>query len=97
MLTAAVVHDAFDPIGERAFPGLVVLLAAGLNGTFLTGDIFNFYVFFELALVASYVLAVNSRTPRVLGAGLVFTAVNLLGTFLFLLSIASLYRRHRDP
>ena len=63
-----------------------------MNGTFLTGDIFNFYVFFELALVASYVLALYGRSPRVLGAGLVFTAVNLLGTFVFLLSIASLYR-----
>jgi multicomponent Na+:H+ antiporter subunit D len=92
MLTAAVIHGAFDPIGERAFPGLVVLLAAGLNGTFLTGDIFNFYVFFELALAASYVLAVGGRTPRVLGAGLVFIAVNVLGTFVFLISVASIYR-----
>ena len=92
MLTAAVVHEAFDPLDEREFPALVVLLAAGLNGTFLTGDIFNFYVFFELALAASYVLAIHGRSPRVLGAGLVFTAVNLLGTFVFLLSVASVYR-----
>jgi len=92
MLTAAVTHEAFDHIAEREFPGLVLLLAAGLIGTFLTGDIFNFYVFFELALAASYVLAIYGRTPRVLGAGLVFTAVNLLGTFVFLLSVASIYR-----
>jgi len=92
MLSAAVVHEAFDGPGEREFPGLVVLLAAGLNGVFLTGDIFNFYVFFELALAASYVIAIYGRTPRVLGAGLVFTAVNLLGTFVFLMSVASVYR-----
>ena len=92
MLTAAVVHEAVGGIAEREFPGLVVLLAAGLTGTFMTGDIFNFYVFFELALAASYVLAIYGRTPRVLGAGLVFTAVNLLGTFVFLLSVASIYR-----
>ena len=92
MLTAAVAHEALAGPGEREFPGLVVLLAAGLNGTFLTGDVFNFYVFFELALVASYVLAIYGRTPRVLGAGLVFIAVNLLGTFVFLLSVASVYR-----
>ena len=92
MLTAAVVHEAFGPASEREFPYLVVLLAAGLNGTFLTGDIFNFYVFFELALAASYVLALSGRTPRVLGAGLVFTAVNLLGTFVFLISVAGIYR-----
>jgi multicomponent Na+:H+ antiporter subunit D len=92
MLTAAVLHQAFDDASGREFPGLVLLLAAGLDGTFLTGDIFNFYVFFELALAASYVLVVSGRSPRVLGAGLVFTAVNLLGTFVFLLSVASVYR-----
>jgi multicomponent Na+:H+ antiporter subunit D len=92
MLAAAVVHEALADAGERASSGLVVLLAAGLSGTFLTGDIFNFYVFFELALVTSYVLSIHGRTPRVLGAGLVFTAVNLLGTFVFLLSVASVYR-----
>jgi multicomponent Na+:H+ antiporter subunit D len=92
MLTAAVVHQAFDRAGEREFPGLVVLLAAGLNGAFLTGDIFNFYVFFELALIASYVLALQGGSPRVLAAGLVFTAVNLLGTFVFLISVAGVYR-----
>ena len=91
MLAAAAVHEAFTA-GERSFPGLVVLLAAGLTGAFLTGDIFNFYVFFELALAASYVLAVDGRSPRVLAAGLVFTAVNVVGTFVFLLSVASVYR-----
>lgn len=92
MLTAAVLHQALDDASEREFPGLVLLLAAGLNGTFLTGDIFNFYVFFELALAVSYVLVVSGRSSRVLGAGLVFTAVNVLGTFVFLLSVASVYR-----
>ena len=92
MLTAALVDAALEGVGEREFPALVLLLAAGLNGTFLTGDIFNFYVFFELALVASYILAISGRTHRVLGAGVVFTAVNLLGTFVFLLSVASVYR-----
>jgi multicomponent Na+:H+ antiporter subunit D len=92
MLTAAVTHEALGGVTEREFPALVVLLAVGLNGTFLTGDIFNFYVFFELALVTSYVLALSGRSLRVLGAGLVFTAVNLLGTFVFLISIAGLYR-----
>ncbi len=92
MLTAAVVHEAFDGVAEREFPALVLLLAAGLEGAFLTGDIFNFYVFFELALAASYVLALHGPGPRVLGAGLVFTAVNVVGTFVFLLSVAGVYR-----
>ena len=92
VLLVATAHAVLDGVRERTFPGLVLLLAAGLTGLFLTGDIFNFYVFFELALAASYVLAIYGRAPRVLGAGLVFMAVNLLGTFVFLLAVASVYR-----
>jgi multicomponent Na+:H+ antiporter subunit D len=91
-LTAAAVHETLDGVREREFPGVVALLAAGLTGVFLTADLFNFYVFFELSLVAAYVLSVYGRTPRAIGAGLVFTAVNVVGTFVFLLSVASLYR-----
>jgi multicomponent Na+:H+ antiporter subunit D len=91
-LTAATVHEVLDGVREREFPGVVVLLGAGLTGLFLTADLFNFYVFFELALGASYVLSVYGRTPRAIGAGLVFTAVNVVGTFVFLLSVASVYR-----
>ena len=64
---------------------------AGLSGVFLTGDVFNFYVFFELSMTAAYILATYGGTRRELGAALVFTAVNLLGTFVFLLSVAGLY------
>ena len=69
----------------------MVLLAAGLTGVFLTGDVFNFYVFFELSMTAAYILATYGGTRRELGAALVFSAVNLLGTFVFLLSVAGLY------
>ena len=58
---------------------------------FLTGDLFNFYVFFELSMTAAYILATYGGTRRELGAALVFTTVNLLGTFVFLLSVAGLY------
>ncbi len=92
LLTAAAAHEALEGVREREFAGIVVLLGAGLNGAFLTADLFNFYVFFELALAASYVLSVYGRTPRAIGAGLVFTAVNVVGTFVFLLSVASVYR-----
>jgi multicomponent Na+:H+ antiporter subunit D len=91
-LTAATVHEVLEGVREREFPGIVVLLGAGLTGVFLTADLFNFYVFFELALAAAYVLSVYGRTARAIGAGLVFTAVNVVGTFVFLLSVASVYR-----
>ncbi|MGN6871655.1 MAG: complex I subunit 5 family protein [Solirubrobacteraceae bacterium] len=90
-LLAATIHEVLDGVRERAFPGLAVLLSAGLTGVFLTGDLFNFYVFFELAMTAAYVLATYGGTRRELGAALVFTAVNLLGTFVFLLSMAGVY------
>jgi multicomponent Na+:H+ antiporter subunit D len=49
---AATVFEVLDGVRARVFPGMVVLLAAGLTGVFVTGDLFNFYVFFELAMTA---------------------------------------------
>ena len=92
MLLAAVVQSVLEGIQERTFPGLVTLLATGLNGLFLTGDIFNFYVFFEIAMTAAYVLTTYGGGRRELGAALVFAAVNLLGSSVFLLAIAGVYR-----
>jgi multicomponent Na+:H+ antiporter subunit D len=91
VLLAAMVHEVLEGVRERGFPGLVVVLDAGLTGVFLTGDLFNFYVFFELAMTAGYLLATYGGGRRELGAALVFTAVNLLGTFVFLLSVAGVY------
>jgi multicomponent Na+:H+ antiporter subunit D len=54
---AATAHEVLEGVRERVFPGLVALLVTGLTGVFLTGDLFNFYVFFELAMTAAYVLA----------------------------------------
>ena len=88
---AATVHEVIDGVRERTYPGLVLLLVTGLTGVFLTGDLFNFYVFFELAMTAAYVLATYGGARAELGAALVFTTVNLLGTFIFLLSVAGIY------
>jgi multicomponent Na+:H+ antiporter subunit D len=88
---AATVHEVMDGVRERVFPGLVLLLVTGLTGVFVTGDLFNFYVFFELAMTAAYVLATYGGARSELGAALVFAAVNLLGTFVFLLSVAGVY------
>jgi multicomponent Na+:H+ antiporter subunit D len=92
MVLAAAVQSVLEGVQERTFPGLVVLLATGLNGLFLTGDIFNFYVFFEIAMTAAYVLTTYGGGRRELGAALVFAAVNLLGSSVFLLAIAGVYR-----
>ncbi|MGW5053760.1 complex I subunit 5 family protein [Actinokineospora sp. NPDC004072] len=92
VLLAAAAHEAIARVRSRTFPGLVVLVGAGLTGLFVTADVFSFYVFFELAMTASYALSAYGGRPRQLRAALVFTAVNLLGSFIFLLAVAGAYR-----
>lgn len=92
VLLASAAAEAINGVRDRTFPGLVLLVGGGLTGLFLTGDVFNFYVFFELAMTASYALTTYGGLRRQLVAALVFTAVNLLGSFIFLLSVAGAYR-----
>ncbi len=73
------------------FHSLVQFLLAGLSGAFLTGDLFNLFVFFELLLAASYGLALyGGGAPRV-GAGLHYIVVNLAASLLFLVGVSLLY------
>jgi multicomponent Na+:H+ antiporter subunit D len=90
-LLAGTVFEVLDGVRERVFPGMAVLLAAGLTGVFVTGDLFNFYVFFELSMTAAYILAGYGGTRRELGGALVFATVNLFGTFVFVISVAGVY------
>jgi multicomponent K+:H+ antiporter subunit D len=63
----------------------------GLNGAFLTADLFNLFVFFEVLLAASYGLLLHGGgSPRV-RAGLHYIAINLVASLLFLIGIALLY------
>lgn len=63
----------------------------GLNGAFLTGDLFNLFVFFEVTLAASYGLQLHgSGWPRV-RSGLHYITVNLLASALFLIGLAVIY------
>ena len=95
VLWAALLYEVLGGVHERPLPALVVFLATGLTGLFLTGDAFNFYVFFEIAMMSSFVLASYGRpghATRELRAALIFTVVNLLGSTLFLAGISTLYR-----
>jgi multicomponent Na+:H+ antiporter subunit D len=92
VLLAAAANEAVLGPRARTFPGLLVLLAAGLTGLFLTGDLFNFYVFFEISMTASYALTAYGGEARQLRAAMIFAAVNLLGSFIFLMSVAGTYR-----
>ena len=63
----------------------------GLNGAFLTGDLFNLFVFFEVLLIASYCLLLHGGKSRQVGPGLHYVAINFAGSFLFLIGVSLLY------
>ncbi len=72
------------------FPILHFLLM-GLNGAFLTGDIFNLYVWFEIIIIASFVLlTLGGRKPQIQG-GIKYVTMNLLASVIFLTAIGILY------
>lgn len=66
-------------------------LLLGVNGAFLTGDIFNLFVFFEILLLASYALLLQGGGPARAKAGLHYVVLNLGGSAVFLIAVAILY------
>ncbi len=75
----------------RHFHLLFQLQMFGLNGAFLTGDLFNLFVFFEILLLASYGLLLHGGGARRTRAGLHVVALNLLGSTLFLFAAGLIY------
>lgn len=73
------------------FHSLIQLLLAGLNGAFLTGDLFNLFVFFEMMLAASYGLLLHGSGPLRVKAGLHYIAINLAASSLFLIGVSLIY------
>ena len=73
------------------FQPLVQLLLVGYNGAFLTGDLFNLFVFFEVLLAASYGLALHGSGARRVGAGLHYIAINLTASMLFLIGVGLIF------
>ncbi|ETD79772.1 monovalent cation/H+ antiporter subunit D [Rhodobacter capsulatus] len=73
------------------FHSLFQFLLMGLNGAFLTGDLFNLFVFFELLLAASYGLLLHGGGQLRVRAGLHYIAVNLTGSALFLIGVSLIY------
>lgn len=73
------------------FHSLFQFLLMGLNGAFLTGDLFNLFVFFEIVLAASYGLALHGSGLARVRAGLHYIAVNLVSSLLFLVGVSLIY------
>jgi multicomponent K+:H+ antiporter subunit D len=73
------------------FHSLVHFMLAGLSGAFLTGDVFNLFVFFELLLAASYALALHGSGPARVRASLHYIVINLAASLLFLIGVSLMY------
>ncbi|NGN41774.1 monovalent cation/H+ antiporter subunit D [Mesorhizobium sp. CGMCC 1.15528] len=73
------------------FHTLFQLLLMGLNGAFLTGDLFNLFVFFEVLLAASYGLVLYGSGQLRVKAGLHYIAINLAASSLFLIGVSLIY------
>jgi multicomponent K+:H+ antiporter subunit D len=73
------------------FHALFQLQLMGLYGAFLTADLFNLFVFFEVLLAASYGLLLHGGGPERVRAGLHYIAINLVASLLFLIGVAVLY------
>ncbi|MGH2341660.1 monovalent cation/H+ antiporter subunit D [Segnochrobactraceae bacterium EtOH-i3] len=80
----------WDKAGPR-FHSLFLFLLMGLNGAFLTGDIFNLFVFFEVFLAASYGLALHGSGIARTRASLHYIAINVATSLLFLIGVALIY------
>lgn len=91
VILAAVATEALRGVRDRFFPALALFLATGLCGIFLTADIFNFYVFFEISMIAAYVLVAYGQQRPQFRAATLFAVVNLLGSTLFLIGVAAIY------
>jgi len=75
----------------RHFHALFQFQLMGICGAFLTGDVFNLFVFFEVLLIASYGLMIHSGGRERLQAGLQYVVINLAGSTLFLFALGTLY------
>ncbi|CAG0984490.1 NADH-quinone oxidoreductase subunit M [Burkholderiales bacterium] len=89
---AAVLYSTarWDRAGVHFHP-LFQLQLMGLNGAFLTADLFNLFVFFEVMLAASYGLLLHGSGTARVRAGLHYIAINLLASSVFLIGVSMLY------
>ena len=75
----------------RGYYAMLHILVGGISGAFLTGDLFNMYVWFEVMLMASFALLVQGRTRAQLDGGVKYVVINLIATLLFLTGLGLVY------
>lgn len=80
----------WDRLGSFYHP-LSHLLLMGLNGAFLTGDLFNLFVFFEVLLAASYGLLLHGSGVKRVVSGLHYIVINLVASLLILVGVSAIF------
>lgn len=95
LVAGSVLIFALGTIDDRrekfGFHPLCNVLLMGVSGSFLTGDIFNLFVWFEVTLIASFVLvALGGERPQIEG-GYKYVALNLVSSSIFLVALGLLY------
>ena len=95
IVTALCLLYAFFSIGKAKenmyFYPFVLFLVAGVNGSFMTGDLFNLFVCFEVMLVASFILISLGEEKNQLKESIKYVAINVISSWFFLIAIAYLY------
>lgn len=84
-------RDIETKLEALGYHALYQVLLAGINGAFLTGDLFNLYVWFEVLLIASFVLLTLGASRAELKGGLHYVLINLLASMLFLAGVGVTY------
>ncbi|WP_334163159.1 monovalent cation/H+ antiporter subunit D [Phenylobacterium sp.] len=90
LLTTAFAIDRWARLGPY-YGALTQFLLMGLNGAFLTGDLFNLFVFFEILLAASYGLMLHGSGERRVTASLHYIVLNLAASLLFLVGVSTIF------
>jgi len=94
MLLAVLVYAIGQPGAERhhvGFQSVYLVLAAGVSLSFLTGDMFNLFVAFEMMLTASYVLMTLGGRADQIRSGMTYVVISLLASALFVTTLALIY------
>jgi multicomponent Na+:H+ antiporter subunit D len=86
-----VAYAVIDEIGGSTFYPLVGFALLGVTGAFLTGDLFNLFVWFEVVLMSTYVLVVYTGSAAGTRAGFQYVVLNLIGSAVMLLAVGGLY------
>jgi multicomponent Na+:H+ antiporter subunit D len=94
MLLAVLLYAIGQPGAEQhhvGFHPVYLVLATGVSASFLTGDLFNLFVSFEVMLTASYVLITLGGRADQVRTGMTYVVISLLASTLFLISLAFVY------